>query len=266
MYVDSHAHLDLINFRSIKKSIKEIIRSSKECNIEHILTISINMASYDKLVEICDDNKNYVSMSFGIHPLEKLCNSVSDEHLLMLAENKNVIGIGEIGLDYYRENIGRNIQIDKFIRQIQVAKKAKKPLIIHSRDSDSDILSILESENIINIGGVMHCFTGGIEFAKKILDLGLYISFSGIITFKNAEIIREVAKYVPLDRILIETDCPWLSPEPVRNNYQNIPSNVRYVAKFISDLKKTSIEELADKTTKNFYNLFGLKRTYSEKK
>ena len=191
----------------------------------------------------------------GVHPTEHQEQAVSEKSLLTLAQHPNVIAIGETGLDYFHCKGEMTWQQERFRRHIGVANIIKKPLIIHTREARDDTIQIMREENASAIGGVMHCFTETKEMAKQALDLNFYISFSGIVTFKNATALQEVAQYVPMDRILVETDSPYLAPVPFRGQ-TNQPAYTRYVVEKIAELRGISAERVAEQTTKNFRQLF----------
>jgi TatD DNase family protein len=198
-----------------------------------------------------------ISVTVGVHPNVKDGKDPSVEELISLGSPKNVIGIGETGLDYFRSEGDLAWQHQRFRNHIQAAKTLKKPLIIHTREAQVDTLRILKEEGAEEVGGIIHCFTEDWDFAQKAMDLNFFISFSGIVTFNNATTIKEVAKKVPFDRFLIETDSPYLAPIPFRGR-PNYPTYVKYVAQHIADLRGVSINKIANQSTDNFYNLFRL--------
>ena len=176
-----------------------------------------------------------------------------------LAKHEKVVAIGEMGLDYYWDKSPKDVQHEVFRKQIRLAKKLQMPIVIHNRDATEDVVSILREEKAETVGGIMHCFTGSLEVAKQCLDMNFYISFGGPVTFKNAKKPKEVAKEIPLDKLLIETDCPYLTPHPFRGK-RNEPSYVKFVAEEIAHLRGISYEEVARKTTGNAYKIFGISR------
>ena len=224
--------------------------------IEHLLCIAIDLASYPAMLELVSDFKN-ISVTVGVHPNVQDAMEPSVQDLVTLGEAKKVIGIGETGLDYFRSEGDLDWQHQRFRNHIKAAKLLKKPLIIHTREAQEDTLRILKEEGADEVGGIIHCFTEDWEFAKKAIDINFHISFSGIITFKNAVSIQEVAKKVPANRFLIETDSPYLAPTPFRGR-PNYPTYVRYVAEQIADLRGVTTTEIAELSTNNFYNLFQL--------
>lgn len=252
MLFDTHAHLDDKRFDDDRD---ELIRGLPERGVSRVITPGIDVDSSKKCVDLAD-KYDIVYAGVGIHPHEasKLEDNYLDQ-LRTMAQNKKVVAIGEIGLDYYYDFSPRDIQKQRFIEQIELAAELKLPIIIHNRDSHEDMLNILrEHKDLIN-GGVMHCFSGSWEMAKIVLDLGLYISLAGPVTFKNAKKPVEVAKNVPLDRLLIETDSPYLTPVPYRGK-RNDPGHVSLVAQKIAEIRGITAEEVGRITTENALNLF----------
>ena len=256
MLIDSHCHLDRIDLKPYEDDFSCFMEEAKNNQIEHLLCIAIDLESYPAMLELVNDFKQ-ISVTVGVHPNVQDCKDPSVDELIHLGQPDNVIGIGETGLDYFRSEGDLAWQHQRFRNHISAAKKLKKPLIIHTREAKEDTLRILKEENADEIGGVIHCFTEDWEFAKKAMDLNFYISFSGIITFNNAVTIKEVAKKIPADKFLIETDSPYLAPVPFRGR-PNYPTYVRYVAEQIAELRGTSITQIADLSSSNFYQLFSL--------
>jgi TatD DNase family protein len=254
MFIDSHCHLDRIDLAPYQNDFSLFMQEAKNSKIDQMLCISIDLESYPAMVELVKDYPS-ISLSVGVHPNEKDGKDPTVEELTELANNPKVIAIGETGLDYFRSEGDLEWQHQRFRNHIQVAKLLDKPLIIHTREAGHDSLDVLAAEGAETVGGIIHCFTEDWEYAKKALDLGFYISFSGIVTFKNAQDIKDVAKKVPADRFLIETDSPYLSPVPFRGK-SNYPIYVRYVAEHIAELRNTSIEEIAQLSSDNFKTLF----------
>ena len=219
-----------------------------------MLCVAVDMETAQKSLEIAEKYEN-IFCSVGSHPSEKEEDNLSLEVICALAKYPKVVAIGETGLDYYYNKDGLEVMRNRFRTHIQAALKTQKPLIIHTRDAREDTIKIMTEENARDIGGVMHCFTENLDMAKASLDLNFYISFSGIVTFKNAIELVEVAKYVPLDRMLIETDTPYLAPVPFRGK-TNEPKYVKYVAEKIAEIKNISVELVASTTSKNFWRLF----------
>lgn len=218
------------------------------------LCVAVSLEGLPRVIALAEAHENLYA-SVGVHPEERDCSEPEISTLVRLAEHKRVLGLGETGLDYYWQKDKPEWQRKRFRTHIRAAKIARKPLIIHTREAEEDTLRILREEGAHEVGGVMHCFTGTQEVAKGALDLGFHISFSGIVTFKNANQIKEVTKMVPLDRILVETDAPYLAPVPFRGKV-NEPAYVRYVAEEIAALKGVAFTEIERATTENFCKLF----------
>jgi len=254
MLVDSHCHLDQLDLSLFKGSRDEVIQRGKEHDVSYFLCVSI---SWEQIKEVMSWAMQYpeVGASVGVHPNERDGYDPSIEELIAVGQEDHVIAVGETGLDYYRVEGDKTWQQERFARHIAAAIALKKPLIIHTRSAQKDTIELLTSEKAREAGGVFHCFTEDWEMAQQALDLGFYISFSGILTFKNAIELKEVAKKVPLDRILIETDAPYLAPVPYRGK-PNEPAYVQYVAQYLAFLRGISYEEVGHHTTKNFDNLF----------
>ncbi len=256
MLIDSHCHLDRLDLAPYENDFACLMNDIRAQQIEHLLCISIDLDAYPvmrALVNAYDD----ISVTVGVHPNVNDSPAPTVEQLVALAQEKKVIGIGETGLDYFRSEGDLTWQRDHFRAHIEAAKRVKKPLIIHTREAKEDTLQILREENAGEVGGIIHCFTEDWEFAKQALDLNFYISFSGIVTFNSAKTIQEVAKKMPIERLLIETDSPYLSPVPFRGR-PNYPQYVKYVAQCVADLRGMSLNSLADLSTRNFYTLFSL--------
>ena len=251
--IDSHCHLD---FEELNKDLKKILNNAKNQNVLGMQTICTKIKEFDKLINISSKHNN-IWCSIGTHPHNAEEEShISAEEIIKLCKNKKVIGIGETGLDYYYENSKKNIQIESFLKHIYVSQKTKIPIIIHAREADEDIINILNSEyKKEKFSGVIHCFTSSYELAKSALNIGFYISFSGIITFKNANDIRESCKKIPIERILIETDAPYLAPVPYRGK-TNEPSFIKETLNKISEIKNINQDDVEKITTYNFFNLF----------
>lgn len=225
-----------------------------EHQVGHALCISVNLREYPQVLAVADAYDNFFA-TVGVHPDYEDEPPLSVEQLVELASNPKVIGIGETGLDYFRLTGNLEWQRDRFRTHIRAAIQAGKPLIIHTRSAAEDTLRIMREEQAALVGGVMHCFTESLDVARQAIEMGFYISFSGIVTFKNAVALKEVAKQVPLDRILVETDSPYLAPVPYRGK-TNQPAYVKYVAEEVANLRGISYEELAKATTENFFRLF----------
>jgi len=251
MLVDSHCHL---NFPELAANLPAIKQSMQDNQVGHALCISVTLPDFPQVLALAEDNENFYA-SVGVHPDYEDIEEPTVEQLTRLADHPKVIAIGETGLDYFRLTGDLEWQRTRFRNHIRAAISTGKPLIIHTRNAAEDTLRIMREENAQQIGGVMHCFTENLEVAEQAIALGFYISFSGIVTFKNAATIKEVAKAVPLDRILVETDSPYLAPIPYRGKI-NQPSYVKHVAEEIARLRGISLEEVSAATTENFFRLF----------
>uniref|UniRef100_A0A3B0MGW0 Putative deoxyribonuclease YcfH n=1 Tax=Arsenophonus endosymbiont of Trialeurodes vaporariorum TaxID=235567 RepID=A0A3B0MGW0_9GAMM len=253
--VDSHCHLDCLDYKNKHKDIDDVIVKAAANEVKYILVVATTLPGFISMKKQIGQRDN-VAFSCGIHPLDLNQGNDFDE-LARLASGDEVVALGETGLDYHYQSENANLQQTSFRQHIRIGCQLKKPVIVHTRAAQQDTLAILKEEQVGNCGGILHCFTEDEQMAKALLDLGLYISFSGIVTFRNAEQIRQAARMVPLDRILIETDAPYLTPVPHRGQ-ENQPANVRDVAQFLAQLKGIDIEEIARATTQNFCDLFHL--------
>lgn len=254
MLIDSHCHLDRVDLAPYEGDFSRFIAATRGEGIDHLLCVSIDLESYPAMLSLVDSYPD-VSVSVGVHPNDQDRREPGVDELVELATHPGNVAIGETGLDYYYGEGDFEWQRDRFRRHIQAAIAADKPLIIHTRDAREDTIRIMREEGASAVGGVMHCFTETWEMAQQALDLNFYISFSGIVTFKNAEALRDVAARVPLDRMLVETDSPYLAPVPFRGK-PNEPRHVRQVAEKIAGLRGISVEEVARITSENFYRLF----------
>lgn len=255
MIVDSHCHLDRLKLDPYEGDLSKAIAAAREAGVSQMLCIAIDRKNVPVVVSIARQYEG-IYASVGIHPLDvDQSPAVIGELLAMASLDEKVIAIGETGLDYYysKDNVSR--QQESFIAHIEAAKQCRKPLIVHTREAKTDTINLLQQYSDPDIAGVMHCFTEDWEMAKQALDLGFYISISGIVTFKNADQVRDVASKVPLDRLLIETDSPYLAPIPHRGK-SNEPKFVRDVALYMAELRGISFEVLAKQTTANFHRLF----------
>ena len=252
--IDSHCHLDALDYENLHQNIDEVIEKAKARDVKHLLTIGVTLSRFEKQRDTLA-HRDDVSFACGVHPLDLADEPFNYDRLLQLAAHTKVVAVGEIGLDYYYSADNKALQQEVFAQQVQAANVLNKPVIIHTRAACEDTIRILRENDAQKCGGVLHCFTENLEMAKQGLDLGFYISFSGIITFKNAEEIRAVARQVPLDRLLVETDSPYLAPVPYRGK-QNQPAYVREVCEYVATLKGVSVEEFAQITTQNFERLF----------
>ncbi len=255
MLVDSHCHIPLLGK---EMEISEVISSAKALGVEHMLCVSVDLETYPEILRLAEKYER-IYASVGVHPNSSMQEEVSRETLVELASNDHVIAIGETGLDYFRSEGDLEWQRERFRTHIRAAKSVNKPLIIHNRNVGEDITRILKEEGAEEVGGVMHCFVENWETAQKAMEMNFYISFSGIVTFKNAKEVQEVAKQVPLERMLVETDSPYLTPVPYRGK-PNQPGYTRYVAEFIAKLKGISFEQVAEQTSANFFSLFNINK------
>jgi TatD DNase family protein len=260
MLVDSHCHIDGEQFDNDRY---EVVQRATDAGISIMLNVGTGDPHSDDLRRAVSIAEKYKSVyaSVGVHPHDaKLYDDNAEDHLIKLIRSSSkVIGWGEIGLDFYYDHSPRDVQISVFRRQLRRANEVGLPIIVHSRDANKDTVDILKSECVRSSfrGGVMHCFGGTPEMAASLIELGFLISFAGNITFKKAENLREAARTVPLDRLLVETDCPFLTPVPHRGK-RNEPAFVEHTARFLADLYGIAFEELAHQTTQNFLRLFGL--------
>lgn len=250
MLVDSHCHLQMLD---PSEPIGDVLERAAEAGVEHFLTVAVSLADSRRVVELADRFPQ-VSSSVGAHPSDD-GPEPSVPELVRLAEADSVVAIGETGLDYHYNHGDLDWQRQRFREHIRAARESGKPLIVHTRDAREDTVAILQEEKAEEASGVIHCFTEDYDTAARCLDLGFYISFSGIVTFRNADMLRDVARRVPLERLLIETDAPYLAPVPHRGK-QNQPAFVRHVAEKIAELRELPVEEIGRITSENFYRLF----------
>jgi TatD DNase family protein len=253
MLVDSHCHLD---FPDLAANLDDILANMRQYGVSYALCISVNLENFPKVLALAEAHSN-IYASVGVHPDYEDVHEPTVDELVVLAAHPKVLAIGETGLDYYRLKGDLEWQRERFRRHIRAARKSGKPLIVHTREAAADTLRVMAEENAAEVGGIMHCFTETLEVAEQALAMNFHISFSGIVTFKNATQVKEVARAVPLERILIETDAPYLAPAPHRGK-TNQPAYVKYVAEEIAKLKNISIEEVAKQTTDNFFSLMKL--------
>lgn len=251
MLVDSHCH---INFPELANNMEAVRQAMLDHQVGHALCVSVTLNKFPEVLAVAEAHSN-IYASVGVHPDYEDEDEFTVEDLVRLAQHPKVIAIGETGLDYFRLTGDLEWQRERFRTHIRAAIKAGKPLIVHTRAAAEDTIRIMREENAQLVGGVMHCFTESLEIALQAIALGFYISFSGIVTFKNAVALKEVAKSIPLDRILVETDSPYLAPVPFRGKI-NQPAYVKYVAEEVARLRGISVEEVATATTQNFFTLF----------
>jgi len=254
MLFDTHVHL---NAEQFEEDLTEVIDRALEAGVERMLVVGFDRPTIQKAMELVEAY-DFLYASVGWHPVDAI--DMTDEDLLWIEElsvHPKVVALGEMGLDYYWDKSPKEVQKEVFRRQIQLAKKVKLPIIIHNREATADIITILKEEGAEEVGGIMHCFSGSAETAMECIKLNFLISLGGPVTFKNAKKPKEVAKEVPLDKLLIETDCPYLAPHPYRGK-RNEPAYVRLVAEQIAQLKEIPVEEVERITTENAKKIFDI--------
>ena len=251
MLVDSHCHLNFSEFTENIYAVRQLMHDSQ---VSHALCVSVTLDKFPEVLNLAEQYENFYA-SVGVHPDYEDIEEPSVEALVSLAQHPKIVAIGETGLDYFRLTGDLEWQRERFRTHIRAAILAGKPLIIHTRSAAEDTLKIMEEEGANQVGGVMHCFTESLEVALKAIELGFYISFSGIVTFKNATQIKEVALAIPLNKMLVETDSPYLAPVPFRGK-TNQPAYVKYVAQEIANLRGISLDAVMQATTENFFTLF----------
>ena len=254
MLVDSHCHLDRVDLSRYGGDFAQFMDQTRKSGVGHMLCVCIDLEHYDSMQALVAPYPE-VSISVGVHPNEADRHDPDVDELVALGSDTRVVAIGETGLDYFRTEDDAHWQRERFRTHIRAARRCGKPLIIHSREARADTLRLLQEENAADVGGVMHCFADTWELAAGALELGFYISFSGIITFRNADELREVARRVPLERTLIETDSPYLAPVPHRGR-SNEPRYVTHVAEKLAELHSISLDEVIKVTGRNFFDLF----------
>jgi len=254
--VDSHCH---INFPDFDGRIPDILQNAADNQIAHLLCISTSWENQGDVIALAENHKQ-IFASVGKHPTTEGGHEPTVEDIINAADHPRVVAIGETGLDYFRSEGDLSWQHERFHAHIEAAKVTKKPLVIHTRAAAADTMDTLRNHHAADAGGVMHCFAEDWDIAKQALDIGFFISFSGIVTFKSAKSVQEVAMKAPLDRILVETDAPYLAPVPHRGK-MNEPAFVRHTAEFVANARGMALEELADATTENFFKLFSFAKT-----
>ncbi|HXH04560.1 MAG TPA: TatD family hydrolase [Candidatus Competibacteraceae bacterium] len=256
MLVDSHCHLDRLDLTPFDGDLGQALAAAAANGVGHFLCVAIDLAHWSAMLERVRPYRN-VSVSVGVHPSETLREQAAAEELVRrAAANPRVVAIGETGLDYYYGKDSRAEQQRSFRIHVAAAIAAGKPLIVHTRDAKEDTLAILKEEGAERVGGVLHCFTEDWDMAERAMELGFYVSFSGIVTFRNAESLREVARRMPAERLLVETDAPYLAPVPYRGK-SNQPAWVKHVAECLAAVREEPFEQLAATTTANYFRLFG---------
>lgn len=254
MLIDTHAHID---FEDYEEGFEDLLKSSSDAGVEKIIIPGVEPSGFDRIMSLVSTYDN-VFGAIGIHPCDaKKWDENSYNLIKSLAKHSKIVAIGEIGLDYYWDKTYNDLQKEVFFKQIEIAKELKKPVIVHDREAHGDTLEILKAAKAKEIGVVMHCFSGSPEFAAECVKEGFYIALGGVVTFKNAKKPQEVAKSIPLENLLLETDSPYLAPEPYRGK-TNSPANVRLIAEKIAQLRGISFEEVERQTTLNAQKLFGI--------
>ncbi|PLR70041.1 TatD family hydrolase [Bacillus sp. UMB0728] len=256
MLFDTHVHL---NAEQFEEDLEEVIGRAQAEGVSHMVVVGFDRPTITKAMELAEAY-DFIFACVGWHPVDAI--DMTDEDLAWieeLAAHPKVVAIGEMGLDYHWDKSPKDVQKDVFRRQIRMAKKVKLPIVIHNRDATADVVEILREEGAGEVGGIMHCYSGSVEVAKECLDMNFYISLGGPVTFKNAKKPKEVAEAVPLEKLLIETDCPYLAPHPYRGK-RNEPAYVKLVAEQIAELKGLAFKEVAEATTENAKRLFGINR------
>ncbi|WP_186575696.1 TatD family hydrolase [Aquibacillus kalidii] len=252
MLFDTHVHLNVSQFDEDRE---EVMRRAKEAGVEYMVIVGFDHETIPKAIKIAEENPS-IYAAVGWHPVDAI--DMTEKELTWLEEltdHPKVVALGEMGLDYHWDKSPKDVQKDVFRKQIRLARKVNMPIIVHNREATEDIIQILQEENAAEIGGIMHCYNDSVEYVQACLDMNFYISLGGPVTFKNATLPKEVAKVVPIDRLLIETDCPFLAPHPNRGK-RNEPAYVSLVAEKIAELRGISIEELSQKTTENALRFF----------
>ncbi|MBE9486643.1 MAG: YchF/TatD family DNA exonuclease, partial [Chloroflexi bacterium] len=254
LLVDSHAHLDSGQYDNDRQTT---IQRAIDNGISHILTIGCDLNSSQASVTLAHEYDN-IYAAVGVHPHDATeISATTLNQLRKLLNRPKVVALGEIGLDFFRDRSPREIQRAAFRQQIRLAKEVGKPIIVHDRDAHEEVLQILEEENASQVGGVLHCFSGDLTMARKCLELGFYLSFPGTITYPKNDAGREIAREIPIDRLLVETDCPYLTPQQFRGK-RNEPAYVRYTAEKVAELKGLSVADVARITSRNCFDLFGI--------
>ncbi|MDQ0177916.1 TatD family hydrolase [Bacillus chungangensis] len=254
MLFDTHVHL---NDEQFNEDVEEVIERARDNGVDTMLVVGFDRKTIPKALELAE-TYDFIYASVGWHPVDAI--HMTDQDLIWLEElaaHRKVVALGEMGLDYHWDTSPKSIQMDVFRKQIRLAKKVKLPIVIHNREATQDIITVLKEEKAEEVGGIMHCFSGSPEIAKECVKMNFYISLGGPVTFKNAKKPKEVAKELPLEHLLVETDCPYLAPHPYRGK-RNEPAYVKLVAEQIAELKEIPFETVALQTTRNAKKLFGI--------
>ncbi|HET7578951.1 MAG TPA: TatD family hydrolase [Bacillales bacterium] len=256
MLFDTHTHVNVEQFDEDREAV---IERAREAGVSQMVVVGFDRETIDGAMALAE-TYDFIYAAVGWHPVDAIDATDEDfRRIEQLADHPKVVALGEMGLDYHWDKSPKDVQVEVFKRQIDIAKRVKMPIIIHNREATDDIIAVLKEENAAEVGGIMHCFSAGLEEAKQCLDMNFYISFGGPVTFKNAKLPKEVAKEIPLDRLLVETDCPFLSPHPYRGK-RNEPARVKLVAEKIAELKEIDLEKLAEITSDNARRLFAINR------
>lgn len=254
MFIDTHAHIDMENYSA---HFDEMLENAKKNSVEKIIIPAVEPSGFDRIIGIIEEYNNIYG-SVGIHPSDANTYSPeSHQRMLELGRHPKVVAVGEIGLDYYWDKTTAPLQKEVFEKQIFLAKELGKPVIVHDREAHLDVFEILKKTGAVEVGVVMHCFSGSVEFAMQCVKEGFYIALGGVVTFKNAKKMKEVAKAIPIEKLLLETDSPYLTPEPYRGK-ENQPAFVKYAAETIADLRNMPLDEIAAKTSENAIKVFRL--------
>ena len=254
MLVDSHCHLDRLDLDYYQKDLNQLLDFARAQGVGHFLCVCIDLENFPAVLAIAKQFAD-VSASVGVHPTERVAKEATLSELIRLAQHPKVIALGETGLDYYRENTAKTQQQARFRQHIRAAIAVNKPLIVHTRQAKEDTLAILKEEGAHQVGGVLHCFTEDLAMAEAAIEANFYISFSGILSFKKATELKSIAQHLPLQRLLIETDSPYLAPMPFRGK-PNQPAYVRYVAETLAELRQSPLDKVAEQTSTNLFTLF----------
>lgn len=254
MLFDTHVH---VNAEQFNEDLEEVIERAKEAGVDNMVVVGFDRPTIIRAMELIE-TYDFMYAAVGWHPVDAIDMTEDDlQWIEELSNHPKVVAIGEMGLDYHWDKSPKDVQMEVFRKQIRLAKKVGLPIIIHNREATADIVNILKEEEASRVGGIMHCFSGSAETALECINMNFYISLGGPVTFKNAKKPKEVAAAVPLDRLLIETDCPYLAPHPYRGK-RNEPSYVKLVAEQIAEIKQLTIEEVSQATTENAKKLFGI--------
>lgn len=252
--VDSHCHLDRLDLTAYDGDLSKALSAARALEVKHFLCVCVDLEHYPIIHQIAEQFAD-VHATVGLHPTDVVVQEPTVEMLIACGQDQKTVAIGETGLDFFHTDTTPALQMERFATHIRAARALNKPLVVHTRQAREETLALLQKERAAEVGGVLHCFTEDWDMASRAMDLGFYISFSGIVTFKNATELQAIAKKMPLERMLIETDAPYLTPVPYRGK-ANQPAYVRYVAEYLANLREESLASIAEKTTENFKQLF----------